>query len=353
MTPPPAPYKVSLDFARHFLEFSRAMGLPLDEALAREGLHLEPLPDAPGFIAGPVFERILALGLRLVPDPLPGLVAAEQRGTALLSLADFLLQDASTLGALLRTLIQVEPMGGDAATTRLRHHGREVELLWECRFRDAFVCAHTADFILAGYATAVHVAARPGQRVIAGVHFRHDPPADLGHLHRYLEVFGAPVYFRQAEDALLLPAAALELPLPAADPLLYGVLERHARKLLRERRPPPVPLDLARSVLHQLLLEGNASKEQMAARMGLTVRTLHHRLQQAGSSYRALLEELRLAATRAALRDPGLTLQEVAVRAGFEEGGSFARWFRQATGESPRDWREQQPRSGTAAAPEL
>lgn len=334
------PYKVAIDLAHRFIQFGHELGLPVEEAMTRHGLEITPLPDQPAYMAGPAFEKLMGIGLHLMQDPLPGLASAQRKVATVFGLAGFLVQTSSTVGVMLDTMIRVEPLLGDSGLTRLHHEGDSVRVVWDTRFIDPFVRHHTADFILAGYAWAVMTASRPGQRNIREVHFQHEAPADTLQLRRYLTHFGCPVYFGQPANELVLPRAAFDLPLPSADPALFEVLEQHARKLLEERRNAPSLVDLARSRLHSLLQRGEASRERLADELGITGRTLHRKLQEAGTSYRDLLDELRLERARTLLRGGGLGIQAVAERAGFDESASFTRWFKALTGLTPSEFRQ-------------
>ena len=334
------PYRITLDLARQILQFGRELGLPVEELLARHGIALAPLPDQPAFMSGPEFERFLGVGMRLLQDPLPGLHAARLKVTTVFGLLSFLAQTASNVGNLLETLIQVEPLLGDTGLTRLEHRPGVVRLHWECRFTDPYVRAHATDFVLAAYAFILHTAARPGQRVIEAVHLPHAAPGDPVLQKRYHDTFGCPVYFGQPQCALLLGARALELPLPGANPELHAVLEAHARRLLQERDQVPSLVDLARMRLQQLLQQGDVSRERLADSMGICARTLHRRLKEAGTSYRELLDALRLEKARQLLRSSAASIQEIAGLAGFDEGQSFTRWFRQLTGVTPSEFRQ-------------
>lgn len=335
----PPPYRVTIDLVRQFLLFGHELGLPVEEAMARHQLTLAPLPDQPAFMSGPVFERILGIGLRMMQDPLPGLTAAQRKITTVFGLAGFLLQTASTVGVLLDTLMQVEPLVGDTGLTRVEREDNRARVSWETRFSDPYVRHQASDFILAGYAWALMTASRPGVRVLDSVHFEHAAPADPMQLRRYLTHFGCPVYFGEPRNEIVLAPGALALTLPSADPQLFVVLEQHARKLIEERRNAPSVVDLARSRLHQLLQAGEPSRERLAEEMGLTSRTLHRKLQEAGTSYRELLDDLRRDRARELLRESTLSIQEVAQRAGFDETASFTRWFKQLTGATPSEFR--------------
>ncbi|MDF2446540.1 MAG: AraC family transcriptional regulator [Moraxellaceae bacterium] len=334
------PFKITLELASQLLQFGREMGLPLDEALERAGLGVQPLPGQPAFMRGDHFEQMLAIGLRLLQEPLPGLHASRLKMTTVFGLLSFMAQTSSTVGILLESAIRLEPLLGDTGLTRLQHEPGVVRLTWDSRYTHPLVRRHAADFILSAYALAIQVAARPGQRLIEAAHLQHPAPDDPALLKRYLDAFGCPVYFGQPQNALVLPTRALDLPLPSANPQLHDVLQQHARKLMEERNKAPSTADLARSRLHQLLQEGRASRENLAEVLGMTGRTLHRKLKDAGTSYRELLDALRLDKARALLREPGLSIQVVAAHAGFDESPSFTRWFRLHTGRTPSEYRE-------------
>lgn len=342
MSPDPSTgSRIALDLARQLLQYAREQGLAVDELLAAQDLLPGPLADQPAYTSGERFERALALVLPRLPDPLPGLYATGGPVASQFGLFGFLLQTSSSVGKALETLFRMEPLIGDTATTRMRFEPGAVHITWDTRFTDPYVRAQTADFILGAYARGLAALVRPGMRVIEAVHLRHPAPADPALLQRYLDAFAAPVYFDQPEYLLVVPPAVLDLPLPGADPQLHEVLEQHARRLLEERAVRTASfVDLVRSRLHQLLHKGDASRELLAEALGMSSRTLHRKLQEAGTSYRDLLDGLRLDRVRALLRDSTLTIAQVAERAGFDESHSFARWFRQLTGIAPSEFRQ-------------
>jgi AraC-like DNA-binding protein/ligand-binding sensor protein len=73
-----------------------------------------------------------------------------------------------------------------------------------------------------------------------------------------------------------------------------------------------------------------------------------------GTSFTEYLAERRIERAKTLLRDLTLTVAEVAHRVGYDDAGYFTRRFRQLTGHSPREWREQggakQPAVRVAAA---
>lgn len=335
-------YKVSLDLTRLLVQHAREEGIPVDDLLARHQVSLDPLPDQPAFIDGALFERLLAVGLRSVADPLPGLAAARWQVSSIFGLAGFLVQTASTVGALLKVIPQIEPLLGDMGVARVAYEPGEAHLIWDNHFEDPYVRHHAADFILSAQSWGIQSLTEANDAVLTAVHLEHDAPTDAGLAQRYIEAFGCPVYFGQPDNRLIMPVSLLDRPLVSADPAVHEMLAQHARKLIEERRQRVTFADICRSALHQLLHQGNASREALAERLDMSGRTLHRKLSEEGTSYRELFDELRLERVRMLLRDPSLAVQDVAAAAGFDETTSFARWFRQMTGMSPAAFRDGQ-----------
>ena len=335
------PGRVSIDLTRQLMQHAREQGVPVDDLLALHGFSLEPLPDHPAFIDADQFERLLAVGLRSVGDPLPGLAAARWQVASIFGLAGFLAQTASTVGALLQVLPQIESLLGNVGFTRVVREPGEMHLVLETRFVDPYVRRNAVDFMLSVQSWGIQTLTEASDSTLTAVHLEHDAPADTAQARRYVEAFGCPVYFSQPTNRLIMPIDVLNRRLVSADPVVHQMLSQHVSKLIEERRQSVTFADVCRSTLHHLLHQGRASREALAEALEMSSRSLHRKLADEGTSYREVYDELRLERVRGLLRDQGMTLQDVAVAAGFDEVSSFKRWFRQMTGVSPTAFREE------------
>jgi AraC-like DNA-binding protein len=72
----------------------------------------------------------------------------------------------------------------------------------------------------------------------------------------------------------------------------------------------------------------------------MSPRTLQRRLEQLGTSYQRLLDDVRRDTARRLLVDTDLDAGEVAFFLGFEELNSFTRAFHAWEGVTPKRWRE-------------
>jgi AraC-like DNA-binding protein len=91
-----------------------------------------------------------------------------------------------------------------------------------------------------------------------------------------------------------------------------------------------------RSLIAQNLQHGNGALDSVAWQCGVSERTLRRRLAEAGTSYRALIDDVRKERALALLaEDANVSL--VAQRVGFADATAFARAFRRWTGRQPSE----------------
>ncbi len=153
----------------------------------------------------------------------------------------------------------------------------------------------------------------------------------------YDEDFHAATRFDCREAAVVIPVAWLPLDCPLADAVLF---ETSWRSLAAgERR---LDGDCAAARVEQLVTErGERLGSRTAARlMGVSSRTLARRLRAEGTGYRSLVETRRRSRVEALLRDPTLTIAEVAYAVGYEDAANFGRACRRWFGTSPGRHRE-------------
>jgi AraC-like DNA-binding protein len=87
------------------------------------------------------------------------------------------------------------------------------------------------------------------------------------------------------------------------------------------------------------LCGGDPSVESVARRMHMSPRTLHRRLQEAETSYRVVVDDLRQDLALRYLAEDRLAIAEAAYLLGFSEASAFHRSFKRWTGRTPADYR--------------
>jgi AraC-like DNA-binding protein len=81
--------------------------------------------------------------------------------------------------------------------------------------------------------------------------------------------------------------------------------------------------------------EGYADLERVAARLFMSGRTLKRKLQERGTTFRALQGDARFRQAQQLLADPELEIAQVAAALGYRDPACFTRAFRRWSGRTP------------------
>ena len=168
------------------------------------------------------------------------------------------------------------------------------------------------------------------------VHFRHAKPRDI---KPYFEYFGCELHFDQPENQLLIPLQFADKTLTGANPELALLNDKVVtRRLARIDKHDIVAR--VRAVLMDQLPQGGISDDTVAGALHMSVRTMHRKLADMNSNFRALLVEMRHDLAEAYIMDNSLTLTEISLLLGFSEPSSFSRAFKSWTGTAPSEARQ-------------
>jgi AraC-like DNA-binding protein len=169
------------------------------------------------------------------------------------------------------------------------------------------------------------------------VHFTHSRPDDTREYERTF--VGATLRFDAAFNGFDVPRSYLDLPVASADPKLHALIRQHAEAMLAEL-PRAQPLTArVRDLLADQLAAGTPTLRAISRCVSMSERTLARHLEDEGTTFKALLEDLR---RRLALRYVGnsdMQLAEIALLLGFSQAAAFHRAFRRWTGQTPLEYR--------------
>jgi AraC-like DNA-binding protein len=153
----------------------------------------------------------------------------------------------------------------------------------------------------------------------------------------YREALQAPLRFDAMQAALVFPSRWLQHPIGGADPLLHRLLEDRA-SLDRLQVSPLLHNDVRRAI-RALLTTGECCREAVARRVNLHPRTLVRRLNETGTTYQALVDDMRAQIAKQLLHDTRSPVSRIAASLGYGDPTVFTRAFRRWTGLSPREFR--------------
>jgi AraC-like DNA-binding protein len=206
----------------------------------------------------------------------------------------------------------------------------------------------------ARYSYAFALAGRAGYDTIAGAAagvllsvLRAYLPADWRPLRIELDIkprqtdlfedaFQCPVLFNASAVTIVMERRHLRAA-PRGAPSPITTIE----DVVRERRggAPRDLLDIVVEHIRAQVLTGSVSIESAAQSMDTGVRTLQRELNRAGTDFRSLANAARLRRATELLGHTNGTITRVSAEMGYSSPANFARAFRKATGQAPREFR--------------
>ncbi|MFF0493097.1 AraC family transcriptional regulator [Nocardia sp. NPDC004068] len=159
------------------------------------------------------------------------------------------------------------------------------------------------------------------------------------------EIVGVRPAFDRPQNLFVLDPALLEQPLPQANEHTWAMCLAQCRDLVHRRR---ARTGIAAEVRERLVPRGGADGfaappgiDAVARDLNMSTRTLRRHLDAAGTSYRALLDEVRRALAEEMLTATPLSVSDVAIRLGYAEASTFIYAFKRWTGTTPSAYRKE------------
>lgn len=169
------------------------------------------------------------------------------------------------------------------------------------------------------------------------VEFEHALPTDTRPLRTF---FAAPVFGARDANRLVVANVDLDRPLGHGGNHSAGskVLERHLLDLMShdsgEREAIGI-VDGTVAIINRRMGRAPLDIAAVALEMHTSERSLRRHLEEAGTSFRDLVQEQRLLRAQSLLRGGRTPVVEAAARLGYADAAAFCRAFREWTGMSP------------------
>ncbi|MFZ5529738.1 MAG: AraC family transcriptional regulator ligand-binding domain-containing protein [Pseudomonadota bacterium] len=331
-------------YPRAFTEAAASFGVPRAAALAQAGLPADLLDDPAGRVSFVEILRVLAAVQDLAEDDAIGFESGLRLPLTAHGSLGYALMCAPTPRRAIEILQRFWALRGRGVVLQV-HGGQEHEpgdVLFLELLAEVTLPARLRDFLLPSILTSMWQGVRFVVPVLPGdaeIWLPGPEPAGFGRYRERLPRvrFGMPgAGIRMTGDK-----APLDAPLPTANPegLVQALAACGRERALLGDEVDPV---LARTrALLQLGTEGYPAPEAVAAALHMTPRTYRRRLQEQGTSYKALLEEARRRDACVLLERPEMEVRRVAELLGYSDPANFTRAFKGWTGRAPREWRSQ------------
>lgn len=301
-----------------------------EQLLAEEGLTVDELLAPTSRVPLRRANKLLKRAIAITGEPALGLMLGYQMKASHHGYIGFAAMTARDVGEALRIVERFAPLRSTAVDIRLTVEGPDaaVSLVFDSELEPLRQVALLAvSFGLLQMGMAVTGRALGGRAELA-----FPKPA---YIDRFLPMLGErAVAFDRPANRLVFDAALLEIPLVMADATSSRMaleqcereleaLGEHARLAGRVRR------------IIETSDRGAPSLEEVAEHLHTSPRTLKRHLARAGTSFRAIAEDVLEHKALLLLARRELTVEQIADRLGYSDVANFTRAFRRWTGRTP------------------
>jgi AraC-like DNA-binding protein len=326
---------VALPVVTSVLAAAEQVGIDRNALLEEIGLDEDALADPERLVPEAVEQALWEAIVRQAGDTSVGLRAAQCLPKGSLQVVEYLTRTSPNLGAGIKLLpkftrllrsYSVQEVKETVQGLRVINH-REYDIRSPAGIADLESAVGT--FVMIGRdATGVEF-------VPAEVTFRHSRSSS----DEAYALLGPNVSFDQPQTSLLIDRTTLAAPMLEADPTLHDILQRCAAKRLEEMPQASPTTAEVRDVLLDLLPREEPSLDVVAARLETSSRMLQRKLQDEGTTFRAVVERVREQIAKRYLAETRLTTVDVAMLLDYSDAPSFHRAFKRWTGMSPGEYR--------------
>jgi AraC-like DNA-binding protein len=171
------------------------------------------------------------------------------------------------------------------------------------------------------------------------VHFQHAPNAPVS---VYEKGFDCTVKFEQKNNLIVVNDATLDLPVHSPNPLLRDSMVKMVDKLVTLELGSAHLSDLVSTYIEQNLSQGLPEAERTAKHFGFSLSTFKRHLQNEGTNYLELGNQVRREVAQQMLKEAHISLGEVAFLLGFANVSAFHRAFKRWFAITPNQYRNNQ-----------
>ncbi len=310
----------------------KAEGLPFDTLLAGSGICVADLTRADTRITTNQEMRVCANAVALRQDI--GLELGRRMHVSSYGMLGYALLTSATFGDALRLALRYPALLGTLFELSLDEDGERIWFTAGDYRENPALEMFNVELCLASLKVICDDLL--GQPLpLLGARFAHEAPH---YRLRYADSFPCPLQFQATANAFAFDRSWLDQPLPLADAITHQAMAERCRKQNLEFTGRQAWLGRIRQLLASQL---NAAPglEGLAEQLNCSARTLRRHLHELGSSYQALLDELRFDRAKQLLAEDRLPIYQIAEALGFSETASFRHAFVRWSGVAPSQFR--------------
>ena len=312
-----------------------AAGVDLAPLLAKAGLTAAQIEDRDSRFHAQSQVKLLQLAADALRDDLLGFHLGRDADPRDAGLLYYVLASSNMLGESLQRAERYSALNNEGISLRIRSE-EATAMAFHYVGIERQSDRHQIEYLLTA---VIRICRQLTNRDLRPRHVRvvHRRNAGAPELSAFL---GCDVAFGSDVDEIVFSENVGDLPVVSQDPYLNALLVKYCEEALAERAAARGSLrrDLENAIA-PLLPHGRAQADEVAARLGMSRRTLGRRLAAEGLTFAGVLADLRVDLAKRQLRDGSLAISQIAWLLGYREVSAFTHAVKRWTGKTPREIR--------------
>ncbi|BFM15596.1 AraC family transcriptional regulator [Maricurvus nonylphenolicus] len=325
-----SPY-VSNSFLNQFVELVLSRRGNLVELCKLADLPKEVFTEENRLIPFDRFIRLLEITERELDFPEVALALAQRQDITILGPLSIMLYDCKTIEEALNVIFQYLQLivsGIEIQTTESEHL---VEINFNCYLPDLYQRPQFQNYLLAS--TTKVVRELIGRKyALRGCFIAYPEPSEA-QVKNFMHFFECPVAFGTDQLRLTLTSPFMQEPYEATE----EAITKRINTLVESQGNI---VNQVSKVIALSLPSGKADMKMVARSMGYSARTLHRHLSASSTSFKALLDSVRLTHADQYLKSTHYSLTDIAALLGYKSLSAFTRSYRRWCGVSPSSVRK-------------
>ncbi|MEY1663125.1 AraC family transcriptional regulator [Isoalcanivorax beigongshangi] len=331
----PDEYSVSAEYVPLLIDVLERRGIPSSDLLTGMGLPASAWREPTARVSAERFESLVRRAIDLTGDEWLGWEFGAAMTMSTHGFLGYAALSSETLGEAIELAVKYFSTRSTILDLQLLYEGDTAVL----QLDEMISLNDLAPFVVESLFSSFHfmsAKALPDLVIDDGeLRFAYAEPNYFAKLRPIVPV---PCLFDCAYHQMRFPAARLRERLRFADPRLARMAAAQCERELAAIKAPPGVLGRVRRIVltHPRRFP---SVEEVASELHMSSRTLKRKLQQLGTSYQRILDDLRKGLAVEHLTQTDSTVDDIALMLGYSDASNFARAFRRWTGRSPSDYR--------------
>lgn len=289
--------------------------------------------------------NFLQLAYEKTEDTLIGLHAGIDMHPSQWGVLSYVMQSSSNLGEVLQHVTRYESIiNSNIRTKMLIADDLLHQTVYFKDFNDPELVKPLIEYDLSAFLICGEfLVGMPGKSIdyVKEVTFRHAEPKSEKDIQAYEQIFGKNIKFSAETNTISLHLEVLSLPVLTSNIVLIPQLLEHVKGL--HERMPNGRVDVIEKIYYLIktqMYTGAVTKETIAKALGFSISTLQRKLQEHGTTYREVYENVRMKLAIGLLDEGDISLIDISFLLGFSNASSFNTAFKKWTGYTPKNYQK-------------